>query len=260
MAYELQTLTNNLDASLTAVSKALPKDFNHARFLQNTIAVIKNNPQLTKYNSNDLLSGALRGAYLGLDFMSSECWLVPYGQSVNFQIGYKGAQKLAKKYSVRPLADIFAKEVRQGDELDYGIRDNKPYIEYKPLPFNDGEFVGCFAMAIFKDGGILYEVMSKADVDKIRKTSKAGQSGPWKDFYGEMAKKTVLLRLSKQIEIDFESVEQRESFDEGNKVDFDYKPTADVHDPFATKEEDVIDSVAVEIDSMETPFDKPEVK
>ena len=48
MANELmQTLTNNLDASLVAVQDALPKDLNKARFLQNTIAVIKSNPNLT---------------------------------------------------------------------------------------------------------------------------------------------------------------------------------------------------------------------
>lgn len=255
MANELmQTLTNNLDASLVAVQDALPKDLNKARFLQNTIAVVKANPDLTKYNQGELLTCCLQGAYLGLDFMNKESWIVPYGNHLQFQMGYKGACKFVKKYSIRPLSDIYAKEVKKGDELSYGINEaGEPYLVWKPVPFNDSEIVGVFAVAFFKDGGMMYEVMSKADVDKIRRVSRAGGSGPWKDYYGEMAKKTVLKKLAKNIETDFDNLEQRNAWEADNDVEFKTNAAADVVDPFAAKEEQpeqpneiVVESTVVE--------------
>ena len=261
MANELITnLTNDLDASLIAVSDALPKDFNKARFLQNTIAVVKANPDLQKYNKTELLTCMLRGSYLGLDFMNKECWLVPYAGHVTFQTGYKGDCKFVKKYSIRPLSDVYAKPVRQGDVLDYGVRDGEPYLTWKPLPFNDGEIVGVFAVAFFRDGGMLYEVMSKAEVDKVRRVSKAGSDprSPWTTWYEQMACKVCLRRLCKGVETDFDNVEQREAWEEGGGVDFNIKPETEVHNPFAPKEEttndDVIDTTAEEIEQMEMPF------
>lgn len=251
MANEIvQVLTNNLDASLNAVTEALPRDFNKSRFLQNTIAVIKEKPDLLKYNQNELLTCCLQASYLGLDFMNKEAWLVPYSGHVQFQMGYKGAAKFVKKYSIRPLADVYAKAVRKGDELDYGIKDNKPFIEWKPVPFNNSEVVGVFAVACFEDGGILYEVMSKEDVDKIRKRSKASGSGPWVTDYEEMAKKTVLKRLAKGIETDFDNVEQRAAWESDNDEFSKTVAPSEVVDPFA----DAIETTAEEVtDIPEVP-------
>lgn len=260
MANELvQTLTNNLDASLLAVNEALPNDFNKARFLQNTIAVVKDNPSLQQYKQSELLTCSLQAAYLGLDFMNKEAWLVPYSGHVQFQIGYKGMVKFVKKYSIRPLFDIYAKAVRKGDEFEYGIEDNKPYVRYKPVPFNNSELVGVFAVAYFKDGGILYEVMSKEDVDKIRSRSRAGKSGPWVTDYEEMAKKTVLKRLSKGVETDFDNVEQRSAWESDNDEFTRITGEDDeIHNPFEKmkaeqqKENDIIDSTAREVEDEVT--------
>ena len=37
------------------------------------------------------------------------------------------------------------------------------------------------------------------EVEKVRKTSRAGAFGPWKDWWDEMAKKTVIRRISKRL-------------------------------------------------------------
>lgn len=265
MANELiQALTNDLDTCLINVSDALPKSFNKSRFLQNTIAVIRQNPDLQRYKKSDLLSCMLKGSFLGLDFMAKECWIVPYKGELSFQTSYKGECKFVKRYSIRPLLDIKAEVVRVGDELDYGIKDNKPYIDFKPIPFNGDNIVGAFAVAYFKDGGILYEVMNMEEINKIRNVSKAASSSssPWKTFPEEMYKKSVLRRLCKSIETDFDTIEQHEAWDEGSGVDFTNKPTpTEVHDPFAEttlvneKEEvadpNVIDSEVVKEEIIE---------
>ncbi|WVD66337.1 recombinase RecT [Orbus sturtevantii] len=44
-----------------------------------------------------------------------------------------------------------------------------------------------------------FEVMTKSQIDKVKETSKAGDIGPWKTYYEEMAKKTVIRRLFKYL-------------------------------------------------------------
>lgn len=201
-----------LAEKLDSVSNALPKDFNKARFVQNALALVNDNPGIAKYGQPKIVAGLLKGAYLGLDFYSKECYLIPYGNDLQYQTDYRGAKKLAKKYSIRPIKDIYAKLVREGDAFDEIIVNGEQSINFTPKPFNDGAIIGAFAVCLFVDGGIQYDTMSLADLENTRKQSKASNSPAWKNFTGEMYKKTVLHRLCKNIEIDFENPTQQKEF------------------------------------------------
>lgn len=210
-------LTNKLDS----VKEALPQDFNKARFVQNSLALLNDNPALQKYNQQQIMAGLLKGAYLGLDFYSKECYLIPYGNQLNYQTDYRGAKKLAKKYSIRPIKDIYAKLVREGDEFEEVIVNGEQGINFKPKPFNDGKIIGAFAVCLYADGGMQYDTMSIADLENTRKSSKASNSPAWKNFTGEMYKKTVLHRLCKHIELDFENPTQQNAFMAGMEIETD---------------------------------------
>ena len=213
--------STQLTDKLVSVESALPKDFNRERFVQNCIAVLNETPALAKINPAQTIQGLCKGAYLGLDFMNRECYLIPYGNSVQFQTDYKGEVKFTKKYSIRKIQDIYAKVVRHGDEFTEEIVDGKPSIDFKPLPFNDDEIIGAFAVVLYKDGGMAYEVMSVKDIQAVRNNySKASQSKAWKNSFDEMCKKTVLRRLCKHIETDFESVEAHTAWEDGSGMDF----------------------------------------
>lgn len=210
-----------LSQKLDSVHDALPKNFNKQRFVQNAMALIHDKPELKNYNQNEIVMGLLKGAYLGLDFYSKECYLVPYGEQLNYQTDYRGAKKLAKKYSIRPIKDIYAKLVREGDEFEEVIINGEQGINFKPKPFNDGKIVGAFAVCLYQDGGMIYDAMSLADLENTRKSSKASNSPAWKNFTGEMYKKTVLHRLCKHIELDFENPTQQTAFMAGMEVETD---------------------------------------
>ena len=212
---------------LDSVSDALPKDFNKARFVQNALALVNENPNIAKYGQQKIMAGLLKGAYLGLDFYSKECYLVPYGNDLNYQTDYRGAKKLAKKYSIRPIKDIYAKLVHEGDLFEEKIIGGEQSFDFKPKPFNDGKIIGAFAVVLYTDGGMAYDTMSLADLENTRKASKASNSPAWKNFTGEMYKKTVLHRLCKHIELDFENPTQQNMFLSGMEIETDHQKIAE---------------------------------
>ena len=211
-----------LTEKLDGVSTALPTDFNKARFVQNCIALLNDDPDKYKgFSAPVIMAGLVKAAYLGLDFYSGECYLVPYGKKLNYQTSYKGEMKLAKKYSARPIKEIYSKLIREGDEFEEVIVDGKQTINFKPKFLNDGEIIGAFAVVMYADGGMNYDVMSKKELENTRSHSRAANSPAWKDFTGEMYKKTVIRRLCKYIDLEFENSTQQSTYAEEVAIETD---------------------------------------
>lgn len=225
----LENIQNGLLTELTKHKEALPPGFNRERFILNCITVIqdmmkdkKKMEKLAEVKIETIPLCLAKGAYLGLDFFNGECYAIPYGGNMQFQTDYKGEIKLCKRHSKNPVKDIFAKVVREGDffeeEVDSGIQK----VRYKPQPFSDNQMIGAFAIVLYKDGSMMYDTMSKTEIEKVRNTySKAKDSQAWKDSTGEMYKKTVLRRLCKLIDLDFDSIEQRIAYEDGGDAVFD---------------------------------------
>ena len=241
-----KTFSDYLMERLTSVEEALPSGFNKVRFVQNSIALLNDNPAIAKYSKTQIVAGLLKASYLGLDVLSKECYLVPYGAQLNFQIDYRGAKKLAKKYSIRPIKDIYAEIVREGDEFEKIVDGNNTIVKFKPKPFSDAKVIGAFAVVEYADGGIHCDMMTLKELETTRSKSKASNSMAWKDFTNEMYRKTVLHRLCKHIEIDFENMTQLDLWNDSNAMDKN-AGAEEIHDPFAESEV-VVDGEATEID------------
>lgn len=225
MANELtekkQTFSVALTGKLDGIVDALPKNFNKARFVQNALALLNEKPELAKFGEAKIMSGLLRGAMLGLDFFNREAYLINYGENLQYQTSYIGAQKLIKKYAIHPVKNIYAELVRQDDFFETGVEENKRFVTFKPKAFNNNPIVGAFAVCEFTDGDILVETMSLDELETVRKKSKMGNAGAWKDFPGEMQKKSVIRRLCKRIELDFETIEQKQIFEADTDIETD---------------------------------------
>ena len=227
-----------LSDKLDSVKEALPKSFNRDRFVQNCLALLNDDPaKYEKFGSKALMANLLKGAYLDLNFFNNEAYLVPYGDKLTFRPSYSGNIKLAKKYSIRQIKDIYAKVIREGDEFIEEIKDGEPSITFRPKFLNDGEIIGAFAVVIYTDGGMGYDDMSKADIENTRKSSKAKNSPAWTGFYSEMAKKTVLKRLCKHIDLDFESMDAQRAYNEDMEIATDPQEVHEVHVAEANTEE-----------------------
>lgn len=239
-----------LSASLMSVKDALPAELNVARFVQNSVAFLNGNDALIefskKHGTAQIKQGIMKGAFLGLDAMNKECYLIPYGNQLNFMIDYRGNVKLAKKYSIRPIKDIYAKIVRKGDEFEETVVAGEPSLNFKPLPFNDGEIVGAFAVCLYKDGGMIYDTMSLAELENTRKSSKASNSPAWKNFTSEMYKKTVLHRLCKHIELEFDNKNQRDLFEEDVAIETDTQKIVEMEIEENANSVEFVEDVAAE--------------
>ncbi len=239
MANHLQIVHSNLQKLLDSKSEALPKGFNETRFLQNSMTVLQDTRNIEKVEPKSIARTMLKGAFLGLDFFNRECYAIPYGNNLQFQTDYKGEIKLAKKYSINPIKDIYAKLVREGDEFEEAIKEGRQIVNFKPKSFNNGNILGAFAVALFQDGSMIYETMSVDEIEHTRtKFSKMPNGQAWKDSRGEMYKKTVLRRLCKLIELDFDTIEQKQAFDEGAGVEFNNQNNDKPERPKSSLEEE----------------------
>lgn len=252
----LTTIQKGIENELAENMKALPDGFNKQRFILNCITVLKDN--LKDFNNIDptsIASTFAKGAYLGLDFFNGECYAIPYGGTVKFQTDYKGEIKLTKKYSKNPIKDIYAKNVKEGDFFEEIIENGRQSVNFRPIPFSDKPIIGTFAVVLFRDGSMMYDTMTVTEMENTRKVfSKAQNSKAWKETPGEMYKKTVLRRLCKLIDLDFDNAEQQRAFQEGS--DFDPKKeivvnaeVVEAKDPFEmaqAREEQTLEDVDIE--------------
>lgn len=222
------TIKTGLTKKLTENKEALPAGFNQQRFILNCITVIqdmmkddKKKAQLEKINPETIPVCLAKAAYLGLDFFNGECYAIPYGGNLTFQTDYKGEIKLCKRYSKNKIKDIFAKVVRQGDFFMEEVDGGKQNVKYRPKPFSNEQMIGAFAIVVFEDGSMMYDTMSSEDIENVRNTySKMKDSQAWKSSTGEMYKKTVLRRLCKLIDLDFDNIEQQKAYEDGGDVVF----------------------------------------
>jgi recombination protein RecT len=229
-----------LEAMLIEQAGAFPKDFNQTRFLQNCLAVLIETKDIERCTPISVVRTMIKGAYLGLDFFRKECYAIPYGDVCTFMPDYKGNIKLAKRYG-KGVKDIYAKVVKEGDVFNIGIGDGLQTVDFTPEPFNDKPIKGVFAVVVFVDGTIKYETMSVKEVDDVRnKYSKVADGPSWKKSWPEMAKKTVLQRLCKMIDLDFENIEQEKAYRDAQEGDLKKEAHKEekevVKDPFKAPE------------------------
>jgi recombination protein RecT len=136
-----------------------------------------------------LLDGREAGLSLYND-RASNCQTVAYMPMVN------GILKKIRQSG--EISSIRAHVVYEGDEFDFELGDDER-ISHKPKLAEQGQPIAAYAIAKFKDGDIQREVMSLTEIEKIRAKATGIGKACWASSWGEMAKKTVIRRLSKRL-------------------------------------------------------------
>ena len=206
---------------------ALPEFLTVDKFMRIAMTCIKGNKKLQECTVPSLLTAMVQSASLGLipDPVLGQAYLIPYNNKgkmeCSFQIGYKGLIALARRSG--EINSISAQVVYTNDKFDfaYGTEER---LTHTPAEDDRGEIRGVYAIAKFKQGGHQMHFMTKADVDAIRKRSRASTSGPWVTDYAEMMRKTVLKNLAKYLPLSTDFQLAAALDDRNSAIDVDTVP------------------------------------
>jgi recombination protein RecT len=194
----IDSVRATLERMRPQLEMALPRHISTDRLLRVAITAIQQTPKLLECDRTSLFAAVMTAAQLGLepDGVLGQAYLVPFGGKVQFIPGYKGLIALARNSG--EVESIAARLVHAKDRFAYafGLEEKLDHI---PASGDRGEVTHVYAVARFRTGGHHFEVMSRDEVEAVRRRSPAGNSGPWKDHWEEMARKTAIRRLAKYL-------------------------------------------------------------
>ncbi len=177
------------------VAKVLPKHLTPQRLSRIAVTAIMKNPDLLKCSVPSIMNSLMICAQAGLEPDGRMAHLIPYGNVCQLIFDWKGMVSLALRngYEV-----VYGDKVCEGDTFDArvvdGIKKINHSINYRQPR---GEAYAYYTVCQ-NDGHIDFEIMTKDEVEAIRERSRAKNAGPWRSDYDEMAKKTVIRRMSKR--------------------------------------------------------------
>ncbi len=197
---DIQTVLNGMKAQ---ISQALPKHLTADRMIQMATSLIAKNPKIAECSAQSLIGAVMQASILGFKPVETlgECYFIPYGGQVQFQIGYKGFIKLAQQSG--QIRNIFAEVVRDGDVFEYEL-GLYPKLIHKPNPDATGEIKYVYAVAHLMNGGHNFAVLTKQQVERLRLRNPMTKSNPkatgaWATDYEAMAKAKAIKQLIKYL-------------------------------------------------------------
>lgn len=196
------TLADLINQMKPEIARVLPNQMNPDRMARIATTAIKQTPALARCTPASFLGALMTASQLGLEpGPLGLAYLVPYGNTCTFIPGYRGLIQLARNSG--QLADVWAEIVYENDEFKQTLGLHRDLV-HVPAEGERGKPVRVYAAAKLKDGTTPFVVMTFSEVEAIRLRSKAGNNGPWKTDWAEMAKKTAIRRLSKWLPLSAE--------------------------------------------------------
>ena len=197
-ATPIMALRQSLTHMAPELKMALPAHVTVEKFSRVAMTAIQNQPALLDADRKSLFGAIVRLAQDGLLPDGREAALVMFGKQVQAMPMIAGVLKKIRQSG--DVAKVSAHVVHEKDKFVWSLGFDEA-IEHVPPPLDQerGKAIGAYATAVLKDGSQLCEVMSLEEIEKVRKVSRASGNGPWVQWWGEMARKTVMRRLSKRL-------------------------------------------------------------
>jgi recombination protein RecT len=204
-----------LKSQWSRIEAVIPEHMSGERLYQIAVSTINTTPRLAECSAMSICSCVMKCAALGLEPSAVDglgrAYIVPYhnkktgGYEATFILGYKGIIDLARRSG--DLKSIHAQAVYKGDEFEHWEDETGQHFKFKAadVPHVPDNLTDVYCNAQLMSGGFVFETMSKAEVEAIRKRSKASTSGPWVTDYEAMALKTVIRKASKYLPMSVEA-------------------------------------------------------
>lgn len=207
----LAVIKQNISTALVAngVEAILPKGVTIEAFAHCATTAVINNKGLDEADHDSLIMALTKCASDGLVPDNKEATLTVFSTKTKVN----GNEVWIKKAQYMPMIDgvlkrarmsgqvssITSKAVYENDSFEYWMDEDGEHYKYIPSFSNRGEIKLCFACARMNNGELLMEVMTKEDIDKVKKASKTSGFGPWVDWYDRMGCKAVTHRLTRRL-------------------------------------------------------------
>ena len=223
------TLRRQLERRAEEFRMVLPDHISPAKFQRTLLTAVQTNPDLLACDRRSFLTSCMKAAQDGLLPDGREAAIVPFKSRVKDPergwVEVRLAQYLPMVFGLRKkilqsgeIADLFAAVVYR-QEIERGLfvyeEGSERTLRHRPIldpdfAPTDADIALAYSVATFADGFKSFEVMRRGELDRVREASQTGSrfdakgepresKGPWRDWFPEMAKKTVIRRHAKTL-------------------------------------------------------------
>jgi len=219
----------DLQRNKATLSQVLPPHIAADKFIRTVLTAVNQTPGLLQVDRRSLFNAAVKCATDGLLPDGREAALVEFGGKAQYMPMVRGLIKLARQSG--EIATLSAYVVREKDDFEYVLGDDER-LHHKPMIEGDaGKARLVYATVTFKDGTKQREVMTVAEIERVRSVSRAKNSGPWVQWWDEMARKTVIRRLLKYVTLSPDVARVVDRDEEGEFAEMKRAALAAVPDP-----------------------------
>ncbi|HEM3582101.1 TPA: recombinase RecT [Streptococcus suis] len=170
-----------------------------ANALKSAFFAMTNSPSgnlLEKCSKESIANALLDMVVQGLSPAKTQCYFIPYGNTLKMTRSYFGTMKVVKQRS--NVKDIWAEVVFEGDVLKIRNDNGRKVLESHETDWTnqDNAIIGAYCIIEKVDGERILTVMTKKEIDRSWQQSK--NKSVQNAFPQEMAKRTVINRAAKQ--------------------------------------------------------------
>lgn len=230
-ALSVREVRDELDAIRPQLEEVLPQKMDPDRFLRVVAGAVLRSPELLKCDRVSLFRAVLEAAQLGLEptGLLGSAYLVPFRVHGRLQAtlipGYRGLIDLARRSG--EIESVYAQVVHGKDRFSIQQGTDPQIVHETYIPPADadpaskdeerreaadpGPIIGAYMVAVLRDRSgnpsiRQIEWMTRAEIEAVRKRSRASGGGPWVTDYSEMCRKTVVRRGAKYLPLSPEAV------------------------------------------------------
>ncbi|QIO64821.1 recombinase RecT [Rhizobium leguminosarum] len=210
----VQTLRAQIEKRLDSFAEALPSHITPEQFKAVLVRAAMADPKLLTADRVSFFEAALAAAIDGLMPDKKEGAMVIYRSKIREGNKANGKEIWIDKVQWMPMIrGIFNKVyntglvksatvgiVYGGDQFRAWVDDDGEHLFHEEADDQDRKIIRrIYAQVVMKSGGCFVDTMRSDDIEKVRQSSKNKDSGPWVDWWEEMAFKTVFRHLSKRL-------------------------------------------------------------
>lgn len=199
MGTELAVLEPQLNALAPHYEQALAGVMPVQRFLRTAMIAFERTPKLLQCTQQSIFNAIMSAGVLGLelDGVTGQAFPIPFADTAQLVIGYKGYNTLAARSGITISGSV----VRKGDNFDFDIGEG--WVKHRPQG-GTGEIIGAWAKSAANDRPSVVSWLAMPDIMAIKAKSPGARKkdGPWNDTaigFPAMAEKSAKRRLARSM-------------------------------------------------------------